>query len=63
MPSLYDKVILSKSVDGLSVKVGSIASIVDIYEVPREAYEIEFFDEYGKTLALMAIDPDNLEFL
>ncbi len=60
MFSLYDKVILVQPVSEDGPAVGAIGSIVDIYKQPREAYEVEFVDELGRTVALLAVDPDKL---
>ena len=60
MFSLYDKVILVQSVSEDGPAVGDIGSIVDIYTQPREAYEVEFVDELGRTVALLAVDSDKL---
>ncbi len=61
MFSMFDKVQLVKPVPEASLKAGSIGSVVDVYAQPREAYEIEFTDELGRTVALIAVGPDQIK--
>ncbi len=63
MFSMFDKVQLVKPVPESSLKVGTVGSVVDVYAQPREAYEIEFTDELGRTVALIAVDPDQIKLM
>ena len=40
---------------------GQIGTIVDIYTSPSLAYEVEFCDKQGRTVALLALDPEQLD--
>lgn len=53
--SLFDVVTLVKDIPELNLKVGMIGAIVNIYTDPREAYEVEFCDEYGRTIEMLAL--------
>jgi hypothetical protein len=61
MFSLYDMVILLEPASEDGPAAGTVGSIVDIYTKPREAYEVEFVDSCGRTLALLAVDPHKLK--
>ncbi len=61
MFSLFDKVILLEPASEDGPAAGTVGSVVDVYTKPREAYEVEFVDEDGRTLALLAIDPHKLK--
>lgn len=60
--ALYDVVRLRRAVPEKSLEAGSEGTIVLIYdEVKPAAYEVEFCDEDGFTLALLTADEDSLE--
>lgn len=43
------------------VFIGEVATIVEVYQTPKEGYELEFVAEGGLTKALFAIRPDDIE--
>jgi hypothetical protein len=45
------------------IKKGEIGTIVYEFTIPDEAYEVEFCDEYGRTRAMFAILPEDLELI
>ncbi|MEV6965387.1 DUF4926 domain-containing protein [Hamadaea sp. NPDC051192] len=45
--------------DGLSA--GAVGAVVDVYTEPAAAYEVEFTDADGRTLALITVAPDEVE--
>ncbi len=45
------------------IKKGEIGVIVMVFEKPREAYEVEVFDEEGCTKAQCTLLPDELELV
>jgi hypothetical protein len=61
MFSMFDKVQLAIALPEASLKEGAIGSVVDVYAQPREAYEVEFTDDLGRTIALIAVDPDQIK--
>jgi hypothetical protein len=58
--SLFDVVALAKDVPEDGLVAGMIGSVVDVYTTPTEAYEVEFCDAQGRTIALQAFLPDQL---
>lgn len=43
------------------IKKGEIGTVIIAYMVPEEGYEVEFDDGYGKTKAVFAILPNDLD--
>jgi len=58
--SLLDVVTLAEDVPKDGLVAGMIGTIVDVYTKPTEAYEVEFCDSQGRTVALLALLPDQL---
>lgn len=58
--SLFDVVVLAEDLPDEGLRAGMNGAVVDIYTQPREAYEVEFCDPAGRTLALLALLPDQL---
>lgn len=58
--SLFDVVVLVQDVPEDGLVAGMIGAIVDIYTEPTEAYEVEFCDPEGRTLALLALLPEQI---
>ncbi|TGL36886.1 DUF4926 domain-containing protein [Leptospira koniambonensis] len=55
----HEIVRLKRSID--SIPAGAIGTIVFVYHDPRVAYEIEFLDNDGNTLAILAVEEENIE--
>jgi hypothetical protein len=45
--------------DGL--KAGTLGTVVDVFDAPRRAFEVEFVDDDGATIALLTLTPDEVE--
>ncbi|KRE61943.1 hypothetical protein ASL11_23860 [Paenibacillus sp. Soil750] len=58
---IFDVVRLLKDFDDEGVLTGEVATIVEVYTLPREGYELEFVGEGGITKALFAVGPDDIE--
>jgi hypothetical protein len=58
--SLFDVVALVEDVPEDGLAVGMIGAVVDVYTEPTEAYEVEFCDSQGRTLALCALSSSQL---
>jgi hypothetical protein len=56
----YDVVRLRRQLSDLAVPVGTTGAIVMVYEGGK-AYEVEFCDEEGITLALLTLEEADLE--
>lgn len=61
--NLLDFVVLvhDRPRDGL-IK-GQRGTVVEVYEHPRRAYEVEFVDGEGYTVALITAGPDELQLI
>lgn len=55
--SLFDVVRIPLGLPADGVRPGARAVILDIYETPSPAYEVEVLDEDGNTVFTGAVDP------
>lgn len=53
--SLFDVVLLVEDIPEEKLKSGMIGVVIDIYTDPSPAYEVEFCDGDGKTIAQLAL--------
>lgn len=51
--SLLEVVKLQQDLPGFNLQKGDIGAIVEVYSNPYEAYEVEFCDTKGRTIALL----------
>ena len=58
--SILEVVQLQQDFPNLSLFRGSTGTIVDAYIDPHEAYEVEFCDDRGVTIALLTLRPEQL---
>lgn len=59
--SLLEVVKLQQDLPGFNLQRGDIGAIVEVYSNPSyEAYEVEFCDTKGKTIALLTLKPEQL---
>lgn len=58
--SLLDVVVLTEDIPEEGLVAGMIGAVVDVHTMPTEAYEVEFCDPQGRTIALRAFQPDQL---
>ncbi|ATV42923.1 DUF4926 domain-containing protein [Pectobacterium sp. CHL-2024] len=56
--SLFDVISLKNDLPEEGLKKGMLGAIVHIYNEPSPAYEIEFCDDNGETLACITLTPD-----
>ena len=56
----YDVVRLLKPVPEHKLQAGSVGAVVGVYTSPT-AYEVEFADANGVTIALLTLQSDDLE--
>lgn len=61
----YQKVRLKKDIPGENLSAGAKGVVLIVYEVPNppQAYEVEFLDQDGSTLALLTLTDDDIEIL
>lgn len=57
---LYDTVRIRKDCEE-GIKSGEIGAVIMVFEKPQETYEVEVFDEKGKTKAQCTLCADDLE--
>lgn len=57
--NLYDVVELAVDLPEQGLEAGMIGTVVDVYDDPR-AFEVEFDDEDGVEIALLALKPEQL---
>lgn len=44
-----------------AVTVSDVGIIIDVYDVERPGYEVEFFDGVGNTIDLLTLNEDEIE--
>ncbi len=57
---LYDTVELAIDLPAASLQAGAVGAVVHIFHEPNLAYEVEFADEDGRTLAMVPLTPDQI---
>ncbi|MEV4758008.1 DUF4926 domain-containing protein [Micromonospora sp. NPDC049559] len=61
--NLFDMVALTVGLPDEGLPAGSVGTIVHVFDQPRRAYEVEFVDEDGETIATAAVRPEQLRQL
>lgn len=59
--SLFDAVILNTDLPDEGLVKGMTGAIIDVYSSPSMAYEVEFCDQQGRTIASVALAPEQLQ--
>ena len=57
---LYDVVELLVDLPDEDLSAGAVGTVIHIFERPNRAYEVEFADSNGKTLATAALTDDQV---
>ena len=57
---LYDTVELVTDLPDEGLTAGAVGAVVHVFEKPRRAYEVEFADENGRTIAQVALAPEQV---
>ncbi len=57
---LYDTVELGIDLPEEGLEAGAVGAIVHIFHEPNLAYEVEFADDEGRTIAMVPLTPDQL---
>jgi hypothetical protein len=63
LPGLLDTIIVTSDQPEYEVLAGDLGTIVEIYESPNLAYEIEFVNPNGTTRALLTVSPEQVRLL
>jgi hypothetical protein len=58
--ALLDVVVLAEDILDEGLHAGMKGTVVDIHTKPCEAYEVEFCDDIGQTVAMLALLPSQL---
>lgn len=57
---INDLVKILVEIPGEAVSPGDVGTVVEVFDVPREAYEVEFCDREGRTVAQLAVLPSQI---
>jgi hypothetical protein len=57
----YEVVKLRRDMPSVNLKAGDRGAIVMVYVDPSQAYEVEFTDKEGKTIALLTLKEEDIE--
>lgn len=57
----HDVVELTHAVESAGLTVGAVGAVVMVYRATPPAYEVEFVDEKGGTIAILTLGPDDIE--
>lgn len=57
---LHDTIELAVDLPEEGLTAGSVGAIVHIFHEPTVAYEVEFTDDAGRTIAMTTLTPDQL---
>jgi hypothetical protein len=57
---LFDVVALARDLPEHGLKAGAEGTVIEVYEQPEPAYEVEFADDDGVTIATVVLRPDQL---
>lgn len=58
---LLDVVRVKRDIPKENIKRGMAGTIVFVFDKPNRAYEVEFSDDNGVTIAQLTLQPDELE--
>lgn len=60
---ILDHVRLLHDIPLRNLKRGMTGTIVEVFDKPNRAYEVEFSDENGVTVAQLALQPNEIELV
>lgn len=61
MPELHDVVRVREDLPDLDLRAGALGTVVMVFSEPAAAFEVEFADDEGRTLATHALLPEQVE--
>lgn len=61
MPELHDVVRVREDLPDLNLRAGALGTVVMVFSAPAPAFEVEFVDDEGRTLATHALLPEQIE--
>lgn len=60
---ILDRVRLLRDMPSRNLRRGMTGTIVEVFDKPNRAYEVEFSDENGVTVAQLALQPNEIELV
>lgn len=60
---ILDRVRLLRDMPLRNLRRGMTGTIVEVFDKPNRAYEVEFIDENGVTVAQLALQPNEIELV
>ncbi|MFF0232715.1 DUF4926 domain-containing protein [Micromonospora sp. NPDC005254] len=60
MLELYDVVELREATPGEGLPAGAVGTVVHVFDGPPPAYEVEFADADGRTVAMVTLRTDQM---
>ncbi|MEW2427033.1 DUF4926 domain-containing protein [Micromonospora sp. NPDC047644] len=60
MLELYDVVELREAIPGEQLPAGAVGTVVHVFDSPSTAYEVEFADADGHTIAMVTLRADQV---
>lgn len=60
LPPLLEQIVILIDVPEYDVRAGDLGTVVEIYETPSSALEIEFVNPDGTTRALLTVSPEQV---
>lgn len=60
-PKLLDRVKIMRDIPLRNLKKGMVGTVVFVHEAPRKAFEVEFCDDLGGTIAQLPLTVDEIE--
>jgi hypothetical protein len=61
MPELHDVVRVLEDLPDLNLRTGDVGTVVTVFTEPEAAFEVEFVDDEGRTVATHALLPEQVE--
>lgn len=59
--SIFDVVTLLNDIPEEGLRAGMLGTVVEVYESPVVAYEVEFCDAMGRTVGQLALLPEQIQ--
>lgn len=60
---LFDFVRLKRDIPLRNLRRGMAGTIIEVFDKPNRAYEVEFSDDNGVTIAQLALQPDEIDLI
>ena len=60
MPELFEIVALVEDLPDAGLSAGAVGTVVHVHSDPEPAYEVEFTDDQGRTIAVTTLRPEQV---